>query len=99
MTNHSLIQTLEASSPKGQFTYPENIGYAKGYRDAFDLVRTHIAQPPTDEEVANEIAHADTLFEALSDLLDLHEDEPERPAVAYALGVWNDHKLRRKELP
>lgn len=44
----------------------------------------------------SEIDHANALFDALSDLLDLHEDETERPAVAHALNVWNDHKLHRK---
>lgn len=48
---------------------------------------------------SNEIKHEDALFEALSNLLDLHKDESQRPAVAYALEVWNDHKLRRQELP
>ncbi|WP_020472401.1 hypothetical protein [Zavarzinella formosa] len=39
----SLIEKLEKGSPKGKFTAPEHVGYAAGYKDAFDIVRQHEA--------------------------------------------------------
>jgi hypothetical protein len=44
----TLVEKLERRRPKGTFTFPENIGYAEGYNDAFDIVRQNeAAQPPS----------------------------------------------------